>query len=87
MAWMTEVSEEALRALRKLDPGTRRRIVRALRDLESLEDPRARGKALTGNLRGYWRYRVGDWRIICEIVDSRLVVIVIDVAHRSRVYR
>lgn len=52
-----------------------------------LEDPRSRGKALTGNLAGVWRYRVGDYRILCDINDGRLVILVVDVAHRREVYK
>ena len=51
------------------------------------EDPRQRGKALTANLSGLWRYRVGDYRVICQIEDERLVVLVVGVSHRSESYR
>ena len=51
-----------------------------------LEEPRARGKALSANLKGFWRYRVGDIRIICEIVDMELVIAVIDIGHRRSIY-
>ncbi|MDV0824807.1 type II toxin-antitoxin system RelE family toxin [Klebsiella quasipneumoniae] len=51
-----------------------------------LEDPRDAGKALTGNLRTYWRYRVGDYRVICEIRDAELVIVAVEIGHRSEVY-
>lgn len=51
------------------------------------EDPRQRGKALTANLSGLWRYRVGDYRVICLIEDEQLVVLVVGVTHRSEAYR
>ncbi|MEK0371932.1 type II toxin-antitoxin system RelE family toxin [Corynebacterium mastitidis] len=86
MRWSVELSRDAARVLRKLDPQTSRRIRRALKAIESLDDPRARGKALTGRLAGLWRYRVGDYRLVCDLVDSRLVVVVIEVGHRSHVY-
>ena len=76
MAWTIEVAASAAKALRKTDPQVRRRIVQALREIADLDDPRSRGKALTGNLRGLWRYRAGDWRIICDIDDGRVVVVV-----------
>lgn len=50
-------------------------------------DPRAPGKALTGRFSGLWRYRVGDYRIICKIEDDRLVVLVVEVGHRRDIYR
>lgn len=64
-----------------------RRIRDELAEISQLEDPRSRGKALTGNLAGVWRYRVGDYRVLCDIEDGRLVILVIDVAHRREVYR
>lgn len=87
MAWTIEVSEKAFRALRKMDKQTARRIRNELSEIAKLEDPRSRGKALTGNLAGVWRYRVGDYRILCDINDGRLVILVVDVAHRREVYK
>lgn len=87
MAWTIEVSEKAFRALRKMDKQTARRIRNELSEIAKLEDPRSRGKALTGNLAGVWRYRVGDYRILCDIDDGRLVILVVDVAHRREVYK
>lgn len=86
MAWTIDVSEKAVRALRKMDRQTARRIRDELAEIAELEDPRSRGKALTGNLAGLWRYRVGDYRIICNIEDGVLVILVVDVAHRSKAY-
>ncbi len=87
MAWKIEVSAKADKSLRKLDRQVARKIVAALAELAELDDPRSRGKALTGNLVGLWRYRVGDYRLLCLIDDEVLVVLVVDVAHRSKVYR
>ena len=87
MAWTIEISEKAFRALRKMDKQTARRIRNELSEIAKLEDPRSRGKALTGNLAGVWRYRVGDYRILCDIEDGRLVILVVEVAHRREVYR
>lgn len=86
MAWTVEVSERALRSMRKMDRQTAARVMAALKGMESLEDPRARGKALTGNLAGIWRFRIGDYRALCDIEDGRLVILVIDVEHRGRAY-
>jgi mRNA interferase RelE/StbE len=56
--------------------------------LAALDDPRQLGAALQGDrLRQYWRYRVGDFRIICDIQDNRLVILVIEIGHRRQIYR
>jgi mRNA interferase RelE/StbE len=55
--------------------------------IASLDDPRSTGHSLTGQLSGLWRYRVGDFRIICDIQDQRLVVLVVEIGHRSEIYR
>ena len=86
MSWTVELTPSVARTLRKLDPHTSRRLLQALAAIESLEDPRARGKALTGRLAGLWRYRVGDYRIVVDLIDRRLVVLVIDIDHRNSVY-
>ena len=70
-----------------MDKQTARRIRNELVEIAKLEDPRSRGKALTGNLAGLWRYRVGDYRIICDIEDGVLLILVVDVAHRREVYQ
>lgn len=87
LAWTIEVSEKAVRALRKMDKQVARRIRDELAEIAKLEDPRSRGKALVGNLAGLWRYRVGDYRIVCDIEDGVLVILVVDVAHRREVYK
>ncbi|TLP95820.1 type II toxin-antitoxin system RelE/ParE family toxin [Nesterenkonia salmonea] len=86
MSWRVELDSAAQRQLRKLDPQAARRLRDALRALASLEDPRTRGKALTGPLKGHWRYRVGDYRIICDIQDEKLVIIALDLGHRREIY-
>ena len=86
MAWQADFGPRAQRALKKLDRQTAARLVAYLEQTIA-NDPRARGKALTGELSGFWRYRVGDWRLICRLEDERLVVLVIDVGHRREVYR
>lgn len=73
--------------MRKPDKGIAARALEKLVEISQLEDPRSEGKALTGNLAGIWRYRVGDYRILCDIDNGRLVVLAADVAHRREVYR
>ena len=87
MAWTIEVSERARRQLRKLDAAVAMRIALFLKErVASLEDPRSIGKALQGSLRGTWRYRIGDYRLICKIEDFRVTVVVIEIGHRSDIY-
>lgn len=86
MAWAIGVSDKAVKALRKMDKQVARQIRDELADIARLDDPRSKGKALVGNLAGLWRYRVGDYRIVCDIEDEALVVLVVDVAHRREVY-
>lgn len=87
MAWTIEVSETAKRALAKLDRPVAKRITSFLRTrIASAPDPRALGKPLRGPLREYWRYRIGDYRIICDIQDHVLRILVIAVGDRKEVY-
>lgn len=87
MAWRIDFTKAADKALRKLDRPTAARILDEIEEIAALDDPRGRGKALVGNLAGLWRYRVGDYRIVCDIEDGVLVILVVDVAHRREVYR
>ncbi len=80
-------SEKAKKQIDKLDSSISVQIESYLRSIEGLDNPRDRGKSLTGNKTGLWRYRVGDYRIICHIEDSLLLVLVIDIDHRSSVYK
>ncbi|CDZ74894.1 Hypothetical protein ING2D1G_0735 [Peptoniphilus sp. ING2-D1G] len=80
-------TEKAKKTLSKLDRYTQKLITKYVRDIESLEEPRYRGKAITANLRGYWRYRVGDYRVICKIEDEELIVLLIDLDHRKEIYK
>lgn len=88
MAWTIEYTETALRALRKMDRQVARRLLDFMDGrVATADDPRALGKPLRGAALGdFWRYRVDDWRLICDVQDSRLVVLVVDAGHRSRVY-
>ena len=89
MAWRVELSSGADREIGKLDPRNRKRILRFLSDrVAKLENPRSIGKSLQGSMLGeFWRYRVGDYRLICKIEDNRLVVLVLRIGHRRDVYR
>lgn len=80
-------SEKALKSLKKLDKHKQKLIISYMDNIEKLAEPRARGKALSANLKGFWRYRVSDFRIICEIIDDELIICVIDIDHRKQIYK
>ena len=87
MAWAIRYNDRALRALKRLDPVVQGRITAFLDNrVAVLENPKQIGEALTGGLRGLWRYRVGDYRIICDIKAQAITVVVVAVGHRSRIY-
>lgn len=80
-------SEKSLKQLKKLDKSTTKLIVTWLeKNVNNSENPRIHGKSLKGNLNEYWRYRVGDYRIICLIEDVELIVVAISVGHRRDIY-
>ena len=88
MAWSVELSETADRELSKLDPQHRKRILKFLQRVSTLENPRSLGDALQGSRLGeFWKYRAGDYRLICRIEDDRLIVLVLRVGHRKEIYR
>lgn len=87
MAWSVEISAPAQKSLRKLGKVEADRIMQALLEIAALGDPRLRGHILVGGLAGLWRYRVGDWRVVCRIEDERLVVLVVTIGHRREIYR
>lgn len=89
MAWKIELSAEADRELGKLDSQQSKRILKFLRDrLAPLDNPRSIGQALHGSELGeFWKYRVGDYRLICKIEDQQLLILVLRVGHRREIYR
>lgn len=88
MAWKIEYTETARKQLRKLDKQIARQIVDFMDErIAPLDDPRSTGKALVGPLGGLWRFRVGDYRVICDIRDDTLVTLVVQIGNRREVYR
>jgi mRNA interferase RelE/StbE len=89
MAWKIEFSAETDRELGKLDNPQARRILKFLQKrVAKLDDPRSIGKALQGARFGeFWRFHVGDYRIICKIEDARVVVLALRIGHRGEIYR
>jgi len=88
LAWRVEWEDEAVKEIKKLDARARRNIVRFLREkIATEDDPRRFGDPLRKELKGLWKYRIGDYRIICSIEDKRVVVLIVRVGHRSCVYK
>ena len=79
-------SDKALKQLKKLNKIANARIVDYMDEIAVLKNPRERGKALVGNFAGFWRYRVGDYRILCRIQDDVLEILVVEIGHRKNVY-
>ena len=89
MAWTIELDQAAVRDLDKLDPQPRRQILTFLHDrVATLDNPRSIGEALKGSTLGeFWKYRVGDYRVIASIEDRALCVLVVKIGNRREVYR
>ncbi|WP_268913996.1 type II toxin-antitoxin system RelE family toxin [Lentilactobacillus sp. SPB1-3] len=87
MSYSLEFTREAQRSLRKMDKHQATLITRWLyQHVDGIDDPRSIGKGLTANRSGQWRYRVGNYRIICEIEDDELIVTAINIGHRRNIY-
>jgi mRNA interferase RelE/StbE len=88
MPWRVRLEKRAQKDLEKLGAQDRVRIARFIRDrLANRDDPRELGEALAGSLGGYWKYRVGDFRIIAVINDALVTILVIRIGNRREVYR
>ena len=88
MAWKIEFVPAAAKEIKKLGRAEAARIIATLEErIAVLADPRTLGSALTGDLAGLWRWRIGDYRIIARIDDQRITILVVRVAHRREVYR
>ena len=79
-------SEKAEKQFLKLDKPIQKQIQRFVKRLEQTKNPRETGKMLVGNLLGFCRYRVGDYRLICRIQDKELIIVVVEVGHRRKIY-
>ena len=88
MIYKVRFTETAKKDLKKLDKHTAALILGWIRkNLESSENPRLHGKALTGNLNSMWRYRVGDYRLLANIEDETITILILNVGHRREIYR
>ncbi len=87
MVWKIEFLDTAKHELKKLDKRWQLTILDYLQDeISNLDNPRNRGKALVGDKQGLWRYRVADYRIVCEIHDTELLIVAITIGHRKNIY-
>lgn len=87
MKYDVEFTKEALKTLKKLDKHTSSMIMGWIKkNLMGCEDPRAKGKGLTANRSGQWRYRIGDYRLLCLIKDEELIILALSVGHRREIY-
>lgn len=88
MPWTVKLLDSAVKSLDKIDRTARQRIERFIENrLLHTDNPRQSGKALTGQYAGLWRYRIGDYRVICQLQDEQLILLVVKAGHRSDVYR
>lgn len=88
MGWKVELTPEANSALKKLGTAEAERVIKFLFNrIQSRDNPRTIGEALKGNLREYWRYRVGDYRILCRLEDEKVTVFVIQIGNRRGIYK
>ena len=86
MAWKVEVKSSAAKEIERLDRPIQRRIDAFARQIEACDNPRQLLDPYSGPLAGYWKKRIGDFRIICEIADGASTVIILKVGHRSKIY-
>jgi mRNA interferase RelE/StbE len=88
LVWKIEFVPAAAKELKKLGRTEAARIIATLESrIATLENPRQLGSALTGDLGGLWRWRIGDYRVVARIEDERITILVVRVAHRREVYR
>lgn len=86
MAWTIEYSAKAVKGLKKIDKKAALTIINYLDALSQEDNPRVKGKALKGDKRQFWRYRVGDYRILCSIDDGELLILATHLGHRKNIY-
>lgn len=88
MAWTTKIEKKALREFDKLDKPIKKKLFSYIeKKIATLNDPRQLGAPLDGKLGGYWKYRIGDYRLICQIEDKTFTILVVKVGHRKHVYK
>lgn len=88
MKYAVEYTPQAVKELKKLDKHTRALIIGWIeKNLVGCENPRQHGKGLTANRSGQWRYRIGDYRLLAEIQDDKIIILILNVGHRREIYQ
>lgn len=88
MSYRVELSEAYKKAAKEIDKGAEMLILKWLnKNIEGSSNPRAFGKPLKGNLKNYWHYRIGNYRVIVDIQEDKLVILAINVGHRKSIYK
>lgn len=88
MGYRVEFSEQGKKDLKKLGSSVQKMIFRWIKkNLVDCEDPRIHGKSLVGNKKGIWRYRIGNYRLLCNIEDEVLIILVLEIGHRREIYK
>jgi len=87
MTWTIRLSQKSSKTLKSFDNSARKNIIRFIDKLVESDNPRVSGKALQGSLKGLWRYRVGDYRLICQIKDDELIILFVEIGHRKNIYK
>lgn len=87
MTFEVEFTEQAIKELKKMDKHDAALITGWIRkNLQGCSNPRQQGKALTANHSGEWRYRVGNYRLLAEIQDEKVIILILTIGHRSKIY-
>lgn len=88
MSYKLVLSDDVVKQLKKMDKHVGLMLAKDMKKrLDGLSHPRKIGKALTGQFKGLWRYRVGNYRVICDIIDDELIVLALEVGHRKEIYK
>jgi mRNA interferase RelE/StbE len=88
LIWKVRIDTHAVKQLKKLDKPIQKKIINFLNNkISGCNNPRYLGKPLKGKLSGLWRYRLGDYRIICKIQDYKVTVLVLNIKHRKNIYK
>lgn len=88
MKFSVRFSKQSVKELQKLDKPTRALIIGWIeKNLEGCENPRVHGKGLTANHSGKWRYRIGDYRLIADIQDDQILILILNIGHRREIYK
>ncbi|MCK5924625.1 MAG: type II toxin-antitoxin system RelE/ParE family toxin [Methylococcales bacterium] len=85
--WSISFENKALKAFNKLDNPIKQRVIKFLIEVEKSENPRLQGKALTGKYKGLWVIQVRDYQLICNIQDNQVIILILTVGHRKKIYK